>query len=121
MFRIFNRDIADVEPTEYCKAAEALPLGCAAKLAAGGLTKATANQKPTHIVAGLPLAGGLVPAFRVQPTTVFETTSTAPVAAAGTAVQLHTDGLQVTAVAGGPFAVEYTENKADGIVRGRFV
>lgn len=121
MFEIFKRDIADVEPTEYLKTAETLALGCAAKLGESGLVKASGNQKPTHIVAGIPRADGLVPALRVQPTTVFETTSTAAVAAAGGTVQLHTDGLQVTAAAGGPFAVEYTENKAGGIVRGRFV
>ena len=64
---------------------------------------------------------GLIPALRVQPTTVFQTTSTAAVAAVGGTVQLHTDAAQVTAASGGPFTVEYTENKPGGIVLGRFL
>lgn len=123
MFKVYKRDLADVEPAEYLPAAEgaALSLGMAAKLSAGKLAKAGATEKPSHIVMGPARADGLVPAARVQPTTVFETTSTAAVTAPGAAVTLHTDGLQVTAtVTGGVFLVEQTENAAGGRVLGRF-
>ena len=120
MFNIYKRDIGSVEPTEYLRASATLTLGSAAKLTGGALAKAGATDKPTHIVLGPARPDGLVPALRVQPTTVFETTSTAAVASAGGTVQLHTDAAQVTAASGGPFTVEYTQNKIGGIVRGRF-
>lgn len=126
MFKIYKRDIGDVEPTEYLPAAEgaALALGMAAKAAGGALAQAGATDKPTHIVLGPARQDGMYPALRVLPTTVFETTSTAavPYDAVGSAVTLHTDALQVTATTtDGVFTVEATENAADGIVRGRFV
>ena len=121
MFNIYKRDIGSVEPTEYLPASAGLPLGTAAKLTGGSLSKASGAEVPTHIVLGSARADGRVPALRVQSTTVFETTSTAAVTAVGGTVQLYTDGQQVTAAAGGPFTVEYTENKAGGIVRGRFL
>ena len=121
MFNIYMRDIGSVEPTEYLKAAPGLTLGSAAKLNGSGLVKAGAADRPTHIVMGPARSDGLTPALRVQPTTVFQTTSTAAVAAVGGTVQLHTDAAQVTAASGGPFTVEYTENKAGGIVLGRFL
>ena len=53
---------------------------------------------------------------------MFETTSTAAVASAGAKVTLNTDALSVTATTSdGVFTVDYTENKANGIVRGRFL
>lgn len=124
MFKVYKRDLGDVEPTEYLAPAASAELsqGMAARLSAGGLTKAGAAEKPTHIVMGPARGDGLVPAIRVQPTTVFETTSTAAVAGTGSAVTLHTDGLQVTATAtGGVFTVEQTDNAAGGRVLGRFI
>lgn len=126
MFKIYKRDIGDVEPTEYLPAAEgaALTLGMAAKAAAGALAKAGATDKPTHIVLGPARQDGLYPALRVLPTTVFETTGAVavPAATVGSAVTLHTDALQVTATAeGGVFTVEATEDLAGGTVRGRFL
>lgn len=124
MFKVYKRDVSDVEPTEYLAlAADAeLLAGMAAKLSAGGLAQAGATEKPTHIVMGPARTDGLVPAIRVQPTTVFETTSTAAIASAGSAVTLHTDGLSVTATTtGGVFTVEQTENAAGGRVLGRFI
>ena len=124
MFKVYKRDLADVEPVEYLPAAEGagLLLGMAAKLSGGKLAKAGATEKPTHIVMGPARSDGLVPAVRVQPTTVFETTSPAAISTAGTAVTLHTDGLQVTATAtGGVFLVEQAENAAGGRVLGRFL
>lgn len=124
MFKVYKRDLGDVEPTEYLAAAAdaALSQGMAAKLSASGLAKAGATEKPTHIVMGPARSDGLVPAIRVLPTTVFETTSTAAIASTGSAVTLHTDGLQVTATAAsGVFTVEQTENAAGGRVLGRFI
>lgn len=120
MFTVYKRDIADVEPFEYW-ACTAPKMGMAAVLGNDTLTAATASTKPTHIVMGPARKDGLVPAIRVQPTTVFQTTSTAAVNTVGGTVQLHTDGLQVTATSDGPFTVEYTEKAANGIVRGRFL
>lgn len=126
MFKIYKRDLADVEPVEYLGAAAdaTLSAGMAAKLSGGTLSKAGATAKPTHIVQGPARADGLFPAIRVLPTTVFETTSTAavPETSIGSAVTLHTDGLSVTATAtGGVFTIEQTENAANGMVRGRFL
>lgn len=120
MFNIYMRDIGSVEPTQYLPGAANLALGSAAKLTGGKLAKCAAGEKPTHIVLGPQRRDGRIPALRVQPTTVFQTTSTAAVPAPGVSVQLHTDAAQVTAASGGAFVVDYTENKAGGLVRGRF-
>lgn len=126
MFKIYKRDLADVEPVEYLGAAAnaSLETGMAAVYSGGSLAKAGATEKPTHIVQGPARADGLVPAIRVLPTTVFETMSTAavPESSIGSKVTLHTDGLSVTATTtGGVFTVEQTENAANGLVRGRFL
>lgn len=122
MFIVVMRDIADVEPFEHQPGATNLARGSAAVLTAGSLAKCGATTKPSHIIMGLADSNGLYPCIRVQPTTVFETTSTAAVASAGTKVTLNTDALSVTATAtDGVFTVDSTENKANGIVRGRFL
>lgn len=126
MFKIYKRDLADVEPVEYLSPAAnaSLETGMAAVYSGGSLAKAGATEKPTHIVQGPARADGLVPAIRVLPTTVFETMSTAavPESSIGSKVTLHTDGLSVTATTtGGVFTVEQTENAANGLVRGRFL
>ena len=124
MFKVYKRDLADVEPTEYLPAAEgaALAAGVMAVLSGGGLTKAAAAEKPGFLVLGGARADGLYPAMRVQPTTVFETVSAAAVAetAVGTGLALAADAASVDAAASGAFVVERTENKAGGRVFGRF-
>ena len=122
MFIVVMRDISDVEPFEHQPGATNLPRGSAAVLTSGSLAKCGATAKPSHIVMGPADSNGLYPCIRVQPTTVFETTSTTAVASAGTKVTLNTDALSVTATAtDGVFTVDSTENKANGIVRGRFL
>lgn len=126
MFKLYKRDLADVEPVEYLSPAAnaSLEAGMAAVYSGGSLAKAGATEKPTHIVQGPARADGLTPAIRVLPTTVFETMSTAavPESSIGSKVTLHTDGLSVTATTtGGVFTVEQTENAANGLVRGRFL
>lgn len=122
MFIVVMRDIADVEPFEHQPGAANLARGSAAVLTAGSLAKCGATAKPSHIIMGPADSKGLYPCIRVQPTTVFETTSTAAVASAGTKVTLNTDALSVTATAtDGVFTVDSTENKANGVVRGRFL
>ena len=121
MFNIYMRDIGSVEPTEYLPGDAGLTLGSAATCAEGRLAKCAAAERPTHIVLGKQRRDGRFPALRVQPTTQFQTTSTAAVAAPGVQVQLHTDAARVTAAPGGHFAVEYTQNQVGGVVRGRFV
>ncbi len=124
MFKVYKRDLADVEPTEYLPAAEGETLcaGVMAVLAGGKLAKAAAAEKPGFLVQGPARADGLYPAMRLLPTTVFETVSTAavPETAIGSAVTLGADAASVTATAGGAFMVEHTENKAGGKVFGRF-
>lgn len=122
MFIVVMRDIADVEPFEHQPGATNLARGSAAILTAGSLAKCGATTKPSHIIMGPADNNGLYPCIRVQPTTVFETTSTAAVASAGAKVTLNTDALSVTATAtDGVFTVDSTENKANGVVRGRFL
>ena len=122
MFIVVMRDIADVEPFEHQPGAAGLARGSAAVLTAGSLSKCSATAKPSHIIMGPADSNGLYPCIRVQPTTVFETTSTAAVASAGAKVTLNTDALSVTATTSdGVFTVDYTENKANGVVRGRFL
>lgn len=143
MFKVYKRDLADVEPVEYLPAAEGktLAAGVAAVLSGGKLQKAAvpvdddedetaaaaaaakaAAAKAGWVVLGGARADGLYPAMRVLPTTVFETVSAAAVPAAliGTTVALGADSASVTATAGSAFVVEQTENKAGGWVRGRF-
>ena len=108
MFIVVMRDIADVEPFEHQPGATNLARGSAAVLTAGSLAKCGATAKPSHIIMGPADSNGLYPCIRVQPTTVFET--------------LNTDALSVTATAtDGVFTVDSTENKANGVVRGRFL
>lgn len=122
MFIVVMRDIADVEPFEHQPGAAGLARGSAAVLTDGSLAKCGTTAKPSHIVMGPADSNGLYPCIRVQPTTVFETTSTAAVASAGAKVTLNTDALSVTATTSdGVFTVDYTENKANGVVRGRFL
>lgn len=120
MFVVYKRDIADVEPIEHLPGADGLVLGEAASLTAGALAKCAATARPDYIVLG-PVHNGLYPAIRVQRTTVFEVPCSAAVAAAGAVVTLGTDALTVTATTtSGVFTVEYTENAANTLVRGRF-
>ena len=77
MFIVVMRDIADVEPFEHQPGAAGLARGSAAVLTAGSLSKCGATAKPSHIIMGPADSNGLYPCIRVQPTTVFETTSTA--------------------------------------------
>ena len=91
--------VGDVEPFVYPKGAAGLSLGMAANLTGGALAKCAATTKPTHIIMGPQRADGTYPAIEVTDHTVFETVSTATVAATvvGSAVTLSTDALGVTA------------------------
>ena len=124
MFKVYKRDLADVEPTEYLPAAEGqtLCVGVAARLSGGKLAVAAAAEKPGFLVLGGARADGLYPVMRLLPTTVFETVSTeaVPETVVGTGVTLAADAASVTATAGGAFLIERTENKAGGKVFGRF-
>lgn len=124
MFKIARRDVADVYPIVYMAGGEGLTLGMALKLTSGSLEKAGAQDEVTHICMGVKDENGNYPVIAVQPYMYFETTSTAKVAATsiGTTVQLHTDGLTVTATANGPFMVDETdEGDANSVVVGHFV
>lgn len=105
MFKIHYREIDNVEPFVSLPVTEgeAYSLGEALKLASGKATKCGAAEMPEYICAG-PGNERYVPAFPVHKTTVFEADYTAK-PAIGAKVTLHTDGLQVTATAGGAFEV----------------
>lgn len=105
MFKIHYREIDNVEPFVYLPitANETYSLGEALKMASGKATKCGAADVPAYICAG-PGDARYVPAFPVQATTVFEADYKAK-PTVGTKVKLHTDGLQVTATAGGAFEV----------------
>jgi len=109
MFQIAKRLVADVPPFSYYEGTdgEMFELGEALKFSAGKLTKASGTDKVTHICAGVKNASGMIPVYKVTQDFEFVTTATATVgiSSIGTAVTLHTDGLQVTATTGGVFTV----------------
>ena len=114
-----------MEPFEYLPSDAQLALGSAATLGSGGkLAQATATAAPTHMVMGEKTADGLYPALRVLPTTVFETQSSATVAATlvGSKVTLGADAASVTATTGsGVFTIDWTDGAAtNSRVRGHF-
>ncbi len=105
MFKIHHREIDNMEPFVYLPITEGetYSRGEALKLAEGKATKCGAAELPEYICAG-PCDVRYVPAFPVHHTTVFEADYTAK-PTIGDRVTLHTDGLQVTATAGGTFEV----------------
>lgn len=111
MFKIAKRDVADVTPLVYMDGDEGLTLGMALKVASGVLAKAGATDEVTHICMGPKNETGKYPVAVVHPYMYFETTSSATVAttAIGTAVQLNSDALTVTATAGGSFVIDETD------------
>lgn len=117
--------VADVEPFVYPKGAAGLSLGMAANLTGGALAKCAATTKPTHIVMGRQRADGTYPAIEVTENTIFETVSTATVAATvvGSAVTLSADALGVTATTtSGVFKILDTDGATtNSTVRGVFV
>lgn len=124
MFKIARRAVDDVEPFIHnlpITASESYSLGEALVLSSGKLTKCGATAKPTHICMGPVNENGCLPVIAVVPTTYFEVPATATVAATliGSAVTLHTDGLQVTATtASGVFTIDETDG--DKLVVGHF-
>lgn len=124
MFKVAYRRVNDVDPFVYPAGVE-LPIGTAAKLTSGKLAKCGASDKPTHIVMGPLRADGTCPAIPVTDNVVFETTSTATVAATliGSAVTLAADAATVTATtASGVFKITDTDGAAtNSTVRGYFV
>ena len=119
MFKIAKRALGAVEPFEYLPSDAQLALGSGGKLA-----QATATAAPTHMVMGEKTADGLYPALRVLPTTVFETQSSATVAATlvGSKVTLGADAASVTATTdSGVFTIDWTDGAAtNSRVRGHF-
>ena len=115
MFKIHHREIDNVEPFLLLPITEgeAYSLGEALKLAEGRATKCGAAELPEYICAG-PCDEDLV-----HKTTVFEAEYTAK-PAVGAKVTLHTDGLQVTATAGGAFEVLGVDETAQ-TATGKFV
>ena len=125
MFNVYAREVSDVEPIRVLPGAEGLAMGMAAKFTAGALAKASATEKPTHIVMGPavpgPESGLLYPAIRVLPTTIFSAPASGAVAQAGGLVTLAEDGLGVTNTAeSGVFTVLHTQNTAGTPVLGYF-
>ena len=123
MFKIAKRALGAVEPFEYLPSDAQLALGSAATLGSGGKL-APATAAPTHMVMGEKTADGLYPALRVLPTTVFETQSSATVAATlvGSKVTLGADAASVTATTdSGVFTIDWTDGAAtNSRVRGHF-
>ena len=106
MFQVYNANIGDSEVIEYrmMKSAETAVFGEALKLTADGLTKCGAAEKPEYICRGEVQPDGTIPVGVVMATTNYIVPYTAKPAVAAK-VQLHTDGLQVTATTGGAFLV----------------
>lgn len=115
MFTISRRLTGSVPPIEYYDGSEVCVLGEALKLTGGKLAKAGATDKVSFICAGPAREHDKkIPVIRVTPNIEFKTTSTATVADTliGTAVTLHTDGLQVTATTeSGVFTISGTDGK----------
>jgi hypothetical protein len=94
-----------VQPWEYlpCTGSDAPKIGMALVLSSGKLVKCTGTTKPTYICmreeAAALAAGTLIPVIAVAPDIIFETTNQASLAdvAIGTAVTIHSDGMQITA------------------------
>ena len=128
MFKEAKRSIADVEPFIHnlpITADETYSLGEALKLTGGKLTKAGATDKPAYIAMASEVnENGCLTVMPVLPTTFFEVTSSATVAASliGSAVTLGTDGLTVTATTtSGVFTIDETDGAAtNSIVVGHF-
>ena len=111
MFRIKDRQITSVEPLVYLPMTEGEAYALGEALTMGETAaKCAAAERPTHICAGEATAKGL-PAIPVLATTRFEAEYTEK-PAIGAAVQLHTDGLQVTAAEGGAFTVATVDEEA---------
>ncbi len=119
MFKIRDRQITSVEPMVYLPptTGESYALGEALQLGQTA-TKCAAAKKPSHICMGAATDRG-VPAIPALSTTSFAADYTAK-PTAGTKVTLHTDGLQITATAGGAFLVEGVDESAK-VAYGRFV
>lgn len=120
MFKIHHREIDNVEPFLLLPITEGetYSRGEALKLAEGKATICGAAELPEYICVG-PCDALYVPAFPVHKTTVFEAEYTAK-PAVGAKVTLHTDGLQVTATAGGAFEVLGVDETAQ-TATGKFV
>lgn len=132
MFLPHKNAAGNVIPWEYLPAAEITPkAGMAMIQRNGNLTAAVGADKPAYICMAeresAVEAGEIIPVIRVDESTIYETTNSAAFTSVklGDKVKLHaSDGLQVTATAGGPAEVVWFDDKAKagagGVVRVRF-
>lgn len=125
MFTIASRAIGAVEPFCYLPGPDKLVPGAAVALTGGQLAAVSGTARPSHILIGPAGPDGLYPAIPVLPTTLFETTANATVAASlvGSAVTLNAAGDGVTATTeGGVFRILATDGASGGgAVRGCFI
>jgi len=114
MFKIHHSSVyPNNETTEFLPstASEVYTAGEALVITGGAATKCGADAKPTHIAIesyAAPAEGNRpIAVYAIHPQMVFEVPCTASNAetAVGAKVTLHTDGLQVTAAAGGQITV----------------
>ncbi len=128
-FYIHTVDDGRNPPHEYHPAgAELTPkAGMALKLESGKLAKATGADEVKYVSMCEREAacddGERIPVIRAGSDIIFETTCEGAPSSVnvGDKVQLHTDGLQVTATAGGCAEVVYKDSDEDGaMVRVRF-
>lgn len=113
MFIPYKNAAGNVAPWETLPAGTITPkAGMALVQSGGNLTAATGNSAPAYISmcerSSSCVAGELIPVIRVDGETIYETTNSVPFASVrrGDRVTLHdSDGLSVTAAAGGPAEV----------------
>lgn len=129
MFYIHTVDDGRNPPHEYLAAAASLTpkAGMALKLNEGKLETATAADEVAYISMCEREAacadGELIPVIRAGHDIIFETTAQAALSSVnvGDKVQLHTDGMQVTATKNGAAEIVYKDgDKAGDMVRVRF-
>lgn len=132
MFLPHKNAAGNVHPWEYLPSAAITPKAGMAMVQSGGnLVAAKGTDRPTYICMterdAAVTAGEIIPVIRVDEDTVYETTNSAAFTSVklGDKVKLHaSDGLQVTATAGGPAEVVWFDDAAKagtgGVVRVRF-
>lgn len=122
-FMFYAADDGRVPASEYLPCGSITPKqGMALKQAVGVLVAAALTDAPTYVSlcerASACTSGELIPVLRVQPDMIFETTfaSSSTGVNPGDHVNIHTDGLRVTALTtGSPHAeLVYKESDASG-------
>lgn len=123
MFKLHRKGSAATEAIEYIVAGASITPGIVLKFNSGKLVVASGTDKPEYVSLGSAKTDEILPVKRIYEDEVYETVLQAAgtTLKLGNTVNIHTDGAQATATAGGSFEIlEMDGTEVGSKVRGVF-